>query len=830
MRHALNVLVAAVLLCGSLYAGGRGAGPLPPLGGLLDPARGAWATARGAELPSEAVAAIPNLSGPVDVRYDDRGVPHIFASTEGDAIRALGYVVARDRLFQLETQTRAAAGRLTEWAGAAAIDADLEMRRLGLPQSAEARFNALAADAPERQLLEAYAEGVNAWIEALRPADVPVEYRLLGARPVRWEPVNSLHLFNRMGWILAYGDGERARAAAAALVGARAAEALFPVNTPVQEPIQPNGAGAPRFAFAPLPRPGRPDSAAALVARALPRLGANADEAGRIFASNNWAVAPSRTAAGRALLAGDPHLELTLPSIWYEVHLVVPGALDIYGVTIPGAPGVVIGFNRDVAWSFTNTGADVLDFFRETVDSDSAPRRYRVDGDWREVRRSMESFFGKRGEVLRVDTLLFTHRGPLLRTGREWTSMRWTVLEGALDTRVFAAAARATSARAFLDTMAAGWPAPAQNMIVADRRGSIAIRSTGHYPIRADSGTGLAIRDGSRSENDWRGVWPVERYPQAVNPPQGFLASANQQPIDPTEAFGYLGYDAGFDPWRALQINRLLRADSVLTPDAMRRYQTDPGSVRADLFVPFFLRAAAAVAARGGGSARLDSAARYLGAWDRRYTKDNERAALFEGAMRHLRRRAWDELVQPGGSTLVARPSEAVLLQLLHDSASVWWDEQGTTDRAEDREAVVAASLEAAYDSLVGQLGAPERGGWRWEKVNSARIMHLLRLPGFSALDVPVQGGPGTLNPVGGFRGFGPSWRMVVELGDSVRAWGTYPGGQSGNPASSRYRDRIPLWSDGALDTLLVPRDSASLAPGRVRGRLRLAPLHGGTP
>lgn len=824
MRHTLSLLVAALALGATLWAGARGAGPLPPLGGLLDPARGAWATARSAELPSDATAAIPNLSGPVDVRYDRRGVPHIFATSESDAIRALGFVVARDRLFQLEIQTRAASGRLTEWAGPAVIDGDLEMRRLGLPQSAEARFNALGADSPERHLLEAYAEGVNAWIDQLDRADVPVEYRLIGTRPERWQAVNSLHLFNRMGWILAYSDGERTRAAAAALVGARAAGALFPVNSPIQEPIQPNGASMPRYDFRPLPPPGTADSVAALVAAALPRLGRDPSDAGRSFASNNWAVSPRRTAAGRALLAGDPHLELTLPSIWYEVHLVVPGVLDVYGVTIPGAPGIVIGFNRDVAWSFTNTGADVQDYFRETVDDAEAPRRYQVDGEWRDVRRSMETYLGKRGETLRVDTLLFTHRGPLLPMGQDWVSMRWTVLEGVLDTRVFAAAARATTARQFLDTLAAAWPAPAQNMIAADRRGSIAIRSTGHYPIRADSGSGLTIRDGSNSANDWRGFWPLERYPQAFDPPQGYLASANQQPVDPHAVPEYLGFDAGFEPWRALQINRLLRADTAVTPDAMRRYQTDPGSMRADLFVPFFLRAAAAAAARRASSARLDTAARYLAQWDRRYTKDNERAALFEAAMRQLGRRTWDELLHPDGEGFAALPSSAVTLQLLHDSASVWWDDRRTKERVEDRDAVLATTLEAAYDSLVAQRGPPERGRWRWDRVNSARVMHLLGLPGFSAREVPVQGGPGTLNPVGGYRGFGPSWRMVVELGDSVRAWGTYPGGQSGNPASSRYRDRIPLWSDGILDTLLVPRDTTALGPGWERARLRLVP------
>lgn len=797
-------------MAGGLWVGAAGAGPVPPLGPLLEPSQGLWASARFAELPVSALAAIPNLTEPVEVRYDRRGVPHIFAATVDDALRALGFVVARDRLFQLETQTRAATGRLTEWAGMGTIDDDREMRRLGLPRAAEARYARLAAEAPDRVAVDAYADGVNAFIDGLEPAAWPVEYKLLGRAPERWRPVNTFHLFSRMGWTLAWDRTERTRLAAAGMVGTEAARSLFPVNDPIQEPIQPNGANAPRFDFGRLVPPGAPDSLARRLAAALPRGPGD----GPIFASNNWAVAPSRSATGHALLAGDPHLELTLPSIWYEAHLVVPGQLDVYGVTIPGAPGIIIGFTRDVAWSFTNTGADVLDYYRETVDDTAAPRRYRLDGAWRDLEIALESYRGRDGEVLAVDTIRYTHRGPLMRLGPDWVSMRWTVLESLLDARIFVRAARATSARAFLDSMARGWGAPAQNMIVADRHGSIAIRSTGEYPLRVNGANGLDILDGSMSSNDWRGFWPLERYPQAFDPPQGYLASANQQPIDPRVVPTYLGHASAFEPWRALHINALLRRDSAVTVDAMRRYQTDPGSARADLFLPFFLDAARRVGARDNAPPALDTAAALLGEWNRQYTKDDERAVLFEAAMRQLTPRTWDELARDGRR--VATPSASILLQLLHDSASAWWDDHTTPERVEDRDEIVAASLVAAYDSLVRRFGPPSSGAWRWDRRMTARVMHLLGIPSFSEPSIPAQGGPETLNPVSG-SAFGASWRMVVELGDDVRAWGTYPGGQSGNPASSRYVDRLPLWSDGVLDTLFTPRDTSMLHDGAQR-------------
>lgn len=817
---------AVVLLGGLVHVGRSGAGPLPPLGPFLDPVRGVWGAVAYADLPDSATATLPGLGDGVEVRYDTRGVPHIFAASEEDAIRALGYVVARDRLFQLELQARAGAGTLTELVGAVAVRADSEPRHLGMPRGAEQKLAALEPGSLGRHLLEAYAQGVNAYIDAAPPAEWPVEYKLLGRRPMRWQPIHTLNLYARMGHTLAYLNGERERIAARALVGDAAAQALFPVDSPIQEPIQPNGDAGPRLLQVTIPAPGAVDSAALALLPFLPGGARNAGDpdVSRLYASNNWAVAPSRSASAHALLAGDPHLGLTLPSIWYEAHLVVPGRLDVYGVTIPGAPGIVIGFTRDLAWSLTNTGADVLDYYRETVDDQERPSRYMVDDAWRPVERREEVYRGKRGEVLRVDTVRYTHRGPMQRLGNEWVSMRWTVNEPTNLAEAFYHATKATTATAFLDAFARDYFAPAQNVIVADRSGTIAIRSTGHFPLRPTGTDGLTILDGSRSANDWQGYWAVSQYPQAVNPAQGFLASANQQPIDPRQAPGYLGYEQAYEPWRALQINRLLRANARVTLDDMRRYQTDPGSVRADWFVPYLRAAAATVRARGGAPPSLAAADSILAAWDRQYTVGNSAAILFETALTQVTRRTFDELIPPGDSARVATPSLGVVLTLMADSASAWWDDRRTANVVEDRDAILASALAAAFDTLSARHGPPAKGGWAWGKVATAQVNHLLGLAGFSARELPVQGGRGTLNPSVQNGGFGASWRMVVELGPRVRALATYPGGQSGNPASPRYADRLRFWRDGDLELLVVPPALDSLSPSQVSARLTLTP------
>lgn len=861
-RPFAKLAASSAVLALLVLAGSRRTGPLPPLGPLLDPVHGIWGAAYSTRLPRSAEAAIPGLTGPVRVVYDDRRVPHVFASTVPDALRALGYVVARDRLFQMELQARATAGTLSELLGASLLEADMQARRLGLAWAADRDLQQLDRQPEVAEAVHAYADGVNAFVSNLSAPERPFEHHLLGATPASWEPVHTFYLLKRMGWILSFAPVELAKDRVKAAVGRAAADALFPVRSPVQEPVVPYR--GPRFSNTPIPppkSPASPESAASdpTAARSLVG-GGPSPEAG----SNNWAVAPSRSASGNAVLAGDPHLSLSLPSIWYEVHLVVPGQLDVYGATLAGMPGVVIGFNRHVAWSFTNTGADVMDFYRERVDDPEAPSRYLLDDVWTPLETRVERFFGPGGRLLAVDTVRHTHRGPLLepegRPGNGSTtgdsesesesagsaqsplSLRWTVLEGQEEVAALLKAARARSTAEWLDATS-GWHAPAQNGLVAGTDGRIAVHSPAYYPLRPPGVRGDSVLDGTTRATDWQGRRAA--YPRAEDPEQGFLASANQQPVDPASDSAYLGADWP-PPWRAMTINELLRASERHSAADLEAYQTHPASVRVSQFLAAFLaagetEAAGEAEAAGGteaggeaeaggtGAAQAAQAARLLAEWDGRYGPENERAVLFEAAMEALEDAVWDELDDEDGER-AATPGSAVLRALLEQPDSPWWDDRATP-AVEDRDALLVRALAEALRQVRARHGPEADGGWAWRNAGRHNVYHLLRIPALSRLELPAKGGPQLLNPVSGAGTHGASWRMVVELGDTVRARGTYPGGQSGNPVSAAYDDRLAHWVGGELQDLRFPRSAAELeAAGLVRAELVLVGPGAGAP
>jgi penicillin amidase len=409
----------------------------------------------------------------------------------------------------------------------------------------------------------------------------------------------------------------------------------------------------------------------------------------------------------------------------------------------------------------------------------------------------------------------------MYQTAQGWLSVRWTARELSNEGEAFRAAARATTVREWYAAME-GYRTPAQNFLTADRSGTIGIRSTGRYPVRPGNGRGDAIFDGSTSASDWTGDRPIEWYPQSIAPAQGYLASANQQPMDPSVRPGYAGSDWP-SPWRAMRINKLLRANAAMTPDLMRQFHTDPQSEMTP-FVLTALREAKRFAERGGTWTVDDEAAfTLLTAWDAQFTPESGPAVLYSTLITSLARLAWDEFVPAGDDRRVATPSQMMLTRLLAQPRSPWWDDRSTEGMIERRDQIVLAALREAWRGTRERYGN-DPSEWRWRQARFARVAHLLRLPGFGRDSLAVVSGPGTLSPTDAGGTHGASWRFVVELGPEMRAWGTYPGGQSGNPISARYDDRLGLWQRGELAELRVPRAAAELSVERTSAVLTFRP------
>lgn len=797
-----------------------------PMGGtfragpLLDPANGLWRTARLADARADESIELPGLSGPVRVVRDERGVPHIFAPSDEDAVRAFGYVVAQDRLFQMDFLRRYTSGRLSEVMGAAALPTDRAMLQTGIEESVGRNIAAARKDGRRTfDLFSWFAEGVNAYLEDLEERDLPFEFRLLGYRPAPFSVVDP----GLIGWNLVYDLTYRGETAfdpsRLAELGPGEADLLFgPFRDPYR-PIVPAGEGwwlrraagaGPEIAGASgAPDPPGPQRAGS-AGTGFPGSWARGFEEGK--GSNNWAVGSSRSTTGAPILAGDMHLSLTLPSIWYEVHLVTPD-MDVYGVTVPGVPLPIEAFNRDVGWAFTNTGADQVDHLRLEVDGTRT--RYLVDGEWRPLRYRRHDL-PVRGAPTVTDSIAWSHWGPVSFSDPDGpVAVRWV---GHDTLRTFDALwemVRATDYASF-ERALRSWDSPMQNILYAGRDGRIAIRSTGYLPIRADGG-GPGMRDGTTSRSAWIGRVPFEDLPASIDPARGYLASTNQYPAGPDYPY-YVGVptyaEAGM---RSVRIDELLGGRERHAPDDLARYQSDVTAVHATwlnrLLVP--------VEPVSERARRLKDG---LARWDGTMSADRWEPLGFDLLLDAIEDAAWDE---PVFATAGEPPFTRLLALLEEDPGFRLFDRTRTPD-VETGTDLLGFALARAADSLASIGGE----GWetaRWGDHHTLLLRHITMTPALQALwrgPFPFPGTNGTLSPGRGRRvTFSASWRVVVDFaGPKPVARGVYAGGASGNPFSRRYDLHVDDFNAFRYRDLRTPESPEALADSLVFRTLTLTP------
>ena len=790
-------------------------GDVPPFGKFLSPFRGFWRNAEAAEAPPALqTLRLPGLRQPVQVRFDDKRVPHIFAQNDHDLYYAQGYLTAHDRLWQMDFIAHVASGRLSEIVGPARLETDRFFRRMGLPYGARKSLDSVMTDPVMRTVLTSYSAGVNAYIQTLTPQTLPFEYKLLDYAPEPWEPLKSALILKYMAFDLSGRSDDLRMSNALARYGPAVIKDLFP-NYPLQEdPIIPVGTP---LDFQPVPVPAPPPGFAADLSGKVPQ-----HEPDPELGSNNFAVSGAKSATGFPLLANDPHLALNLPSIWYQVQLAAPG-LNVYGVSIPGTPTVIIGFNEQVAWGVTNVAADVLDWYQLKFKDDTR-REYWHDGRWKPVRRVVERIV-VRGQPDRLDTVLYTHHGPIVYDKPEKPfiagqapvahAMRWTAHDAANEYRTFYRLNRAQNYHDYTDALSS-YGSPAQNFIFASAEKDIAIWPNGRFPLKWRE-QGKFILDGTDPAYDWQGWIPAAQNPHVLNPPRQFVSSANQFSTGPDYPY-YLNWNYGDGSYdRAHRINERLARMKRATPDSLRRLQNDNLNMTARQLLPRLLALATGPINADTLVAPTSPEARVLAEmrrWNYQYAADALAPSVYELWYGNLVKRIWgdDFGLKATGLEMRNPARDRTKKLILREPGSRWIDDRRTPQR-ETLPQLVRRSLRFATDSLTRKYGAigPK---WAWKNQKSTDILHMLQIPGFGHMDLDCGGGAGIVNAT--TERLGPSWRMVVALGPQVRAYGVFPGGQSGNPGSPAYDDLLETWRVGQLDELIFLRSATEPHP-RVR-------------
>lgn len=801
---------------------------------------------------------VPGLGAEVTVWRDARGVPTIVAEDAEDLFRAQGFVHAQDRFFEMDYRRHVTAGRLSELVGENedALAADMVVRTFGWRDVAEAEWDLLDADT--RRWLEAYADGVNAYLESRATDALALEYTVLGLQvqvdhPDPWDPVDSLAWLKAMAWDLrANYDDELTRGLAWLTVrDVDRVEELFPrypqeAHAPIVAPPAEATAAVRTVAAAdgqdgtaehdgvvsaaPAGLTDAPDleralTAAAAALDAVPTLVGEGDGVG----SNSWVVSGDLTASGAPLLANDPHLSISAPGIFMQMNLrcaaVGPDCpFDVGGFTFAGFPGVIIGHNADLAWGLTNMGADVTDFFLERVDREAGT--YERDGEDvpLDVRTEVIEVNGADpveievrstvhgpivSDVLDVEMLAAapTAQGPRSRTE---VALGWTALvPGRTADAVFAlnTAADAHDVAA----AAALFAVPAQNIVYATVDGHIGYQAPGLVPIRQrvpDSPVptdGTWPRPGWDSRYDWQGFVPPEDLPAVQDPPEGYVVAANQAvTVSGQGPFLAVDWDYGY---RSQRIRTLLdEAIAAGTPvDAalMSRIQSDAWSPYADVLVPALLQVRV--------DAFTQEAVDLLRDWDGQQSADSAAAAYLAAVWSTLLELTFqDELPEalwPDGGAQWLH----VVSGLLEEPDSAWWDDRRTVNVTESRDEILARALETARLELTVELGKDARQ-WRWGRLHTAAPQHPV-LGGEGVPDLvrrlvnprplAVDGGSSIVNAMAwdASEGFGvtagPAMRMVVDLGDLDGSTWVAATGTSGHPGSVHYTDQFSAWAQG---------------------------------
>lgn len=813
-------------------------------------------------LPAQAGALTSSgLQNEVEILRDEWGIAHIYASSVHDLFYAQGYTHAQDRWWQMEFNRHIGSGTIQELTGKQddVMGTDMFIRTVGWREAAERDWDAL--DDETQAVLQAFTDGINAYLDQRPADDLALEYRLLGLTGVNieiepWTPVDTLVWSKVMAWNLTGSyDNDLTRAALFETVGADMTVDYAPPFPFDRRPtiVQPDD----------LPLTG--DSLGAESVSAAPsRLMAGNFTQGssRFFSapsedtgigSNNWVATGGMTESGLPLLANDPHLGIQMPSIWYEIglHCQPQGEdcpFNVVGFSLPSSPGVVIGHNDRVAWGVTNVGADVQDLYQIAVNPDN-PLQYQWDGEWRDMTvREQTISFGD-GEPPVTFEVRETHLGPIINdnqideeTGEllgfnndDPLALRWTGLEPSTLSRSLVLLNKAQDWTQFREALSY-WDIPSQNFVYADVDGNIGYQTPGRIPYRAADHEGIVPVDGSISDYEWRGYVPFDSLPRIYNPEREFIVTANQAVVPPefyddlNEALGgdvnsRLSYDWSYG-YRGQRINDLMRELAPLNADDYQQIHGDNLNVAALEMMPFI------EALTFTDDAQTD-ARDWLLTWNFRNDMDSPQAALFAIFTARLIENVFsDQLpedIEAGGHQVWS------IYEMLDTPENPWWDDAGTGGSVETRDDILLRSFSEAYQQAVAALGE-NRDQWRWGSLHTATfVTNPLGLSGIDLIENMVNRGP--VETGGGFEivnatGWSgrvddytvrslPSMRMIVDVSNFDNSQSIHTTGQSGHAFSEHYDNMIELWRSIEYHPMPFSREAVEAA---AKNRLVLSP------
>ncbi|MBD3352485.1 MAG: hypothetical protein GF364_13435 [Candidatus Lokiarchaeota archaeon] len=878
MRQEQKINLKKLIIAGSISAAliiilSIPFGEIPAIGSLLFPGKGIW-TVPG-EVPESETLTISNLDDDVTIYRDQWGIPHIYGTNESDLVFALGYVHAQDRLFQMDIARRLTRGRIAEFYGESALIEDKFNLNMLKDYWANKSYNELKnSEDPDKKelylMLLNYCDGVNYYIENHRN-ELPVEYILAGTEPYEWTPVDTLSFAKYMAEMLTWEYSDFYSLMIRNAIGNNNYTELFGLPSNYQIPICPNYGDFSDISPPPSELASNELETEENIDEELVEIssffidGINTipQEKDRIQArknqaigSNNWVVNGSKTASGYPILCNDMHLEFNLPGIWYEAHLVdMSSDYNVYGFFLAGVPVPIVGHNNYLAWGFTNTAYDVIDwYYYDVVDDDHYMYKGEVT-EYGKIKYNIPVKGGKSEEYIIKTTV----HGPVFTdllsenliedipdSGTDKAiACKWIAQNVTWEFAALYGYSKATN-RAEFDIASEKFSCPAQNHVYGDIHGHIGIRPTGKVPIRDDTtyglpgwhtGNGTMPYNGSKGAGEWIDYLDFNTLPHSENPEQCYLTSANQMIAGPDFLKQYslqhpLDISEGY---RARRINTLLAAGDDLTVDDMKDIQLDVYSTAAGNFTPHLLTALDDYNYELLTSIQQD-AYDILDNWDYQMDKDKAAPAIYRVWLEIMLGKTFlDEFSIMGTDYL---PQYSILEKLIKEDPNSNWFDDITTPEVEDANDTIFNAFTNAVNGLKEFFDSQNPSSWKWGDIHKREFPHLLGLDAFSYGPVPVNGSGFTVTPSSanawgngevkiGVASWGASERMIIDFSDLNNSVSVIPSGQRGITSSKHYTDQLHLYLQGKYHTQYFAADNlVSFDTSWIESRLYL--LNGG--